>query len=391
MRLVHSLRAFQVGLALVGASFASSAFANPAIVFDLATGKVLEHQEAFQRWYPASLTKLMTAYVTFRAVAAGELALASPIEVTAHAAAEPPSKMGFKPGSIMTLDNALKMMLIRSANDIAMAIGENVGGSEDAFVQRMNTEARRLGMTGSHWANPNGLFDPDQYTTARDLALLVKAIRTEFPQYAPYFAIQGLRSGKRTLMGYNKLVGRYDGADGMKTGFVCPSGFNLIGSATRNGRTLTAIVLGEGSAVKRSEMVAMLLDYGFRTTGGQTVTLGTLLAYGTPNAPPPDMREEVCQKKRKKKPASARSEHAGGDVKNQPSPWRAKIANPVLVEVGLGDATGPVPLMWRGHFERANVPIPTPRPDYPATKASAQGDAAPQLGVSKRWQCAGPQ
>ena len=129
MLLIHSLRVFQVGLALAGASFATSAFANPAILFDLATGKVLEHQEAFQRWYPASLTKLMTAYVTFRAVAAGELALASPIEMTAHAAAEPPTKMGFKPGSIMTLDNALKMMLIRSANDIAMAVGENVGGS----------------------------------------------------------------------------------------------------------------------------------------------------------------------------------------------------------------------------------------------------------------------
>ena len=158
MRLIHSLRAFQFGLALVGASFANSAFANPAILFDLATGKVLQHQEAFQRWYPASLTKLMTAYVTFRAVAAGELALTSPIEMTAHAAAEPPTKMGFKPGSIITLDNALKMMLIRSSNDIAMAVGENVGGSEDAFVQRMNAEAQRLGMTGSHWANPNGLF-----------------------------------------------------------------------------------------------------------------------------------------------------------------------------------------------------------------------------------------
>ena len=381
MRLIHSLRVFQVGLALAGASFASSAFANPAILFDLATGKVLEHQEAFQRWYPASLTKLMTAYVTFRAVAAGELALASPIEMTAHAAAEPPTKMGFKPGSIMTLDNALKMMLIRSANDIAMAVGENVGGSEDAFVQRMNAEAQRLGMTGSHWANPNGLFAPDQYTTARDLALLVKAIRTEFPQYAPYFAIQGLKAGKKTLMSYNKLVGRYDGADGMKTGFVCSSGFNMIGSASRNGRTLTAVVLGEGSAVKRAEMVATLLDYGFGTTGGQTVTLGTLRAYGTPDGPPADLRGEICERK----PASAQSEDAGADTKASPSRWLAKASpsrwlakmpNPVLVKVGLGDATGPVPLMWREHLEYADVPIPTPRPDYPVAKTSAQGDTA---------------
>ena len=380
MRLIHSLHVLLFGLALAGVSFANSAVANPAILFDLATGKVLQHQEAFQRWYPASLTKLMTAYVTFRAVAAGELALTSPIEMTAHAAAEPPTKMGFKPGSIITLDNALKMMLIRSSNDIAMAVGENVGGSEDAFVQRMNAEAQRLGMTGSHWANPNGLFAADQYTTARDLALLVKAIRTEFPQYAPYFAIQGLKAGRKTLMSYNRLVGRYDGADGMKTGFVCSSGFNMIGSASRDGRTLIAVVLGAGSAVKRAEMVAKLLDHGFRTTGGQTVTLGTLGTYGTPDAPPADLRGEICDRK----PASAQSEDAGADTKAwseglakaSPSRWLAKMPNPVLVKVGLGDATGPVPLMWRDHLEYADVPIPTPRPDYPVAKTSAQGDTA---------------
>ena len=120
-------------------------------------------------------------------------------------------------------------------------------------------------------------------------------------------------------------------------------------------------------------MVATLLDYGFGTTGGQTVTLGTLRAYGTPNAPPYDMRQEICQKK---KPASAKSEGSGGDVKNEPSPWRVKITNPVLVTVDLDDATGPVPLMWREHLEYADVPTPTPRPDYPVTKPSAQGDAA---------------
>src|SRR6476620_3238180 len=157
MRLGTELRGLIWGLALAGASLAGPAAANPAIVFDLATGKVVVHEDAFKPWYPASLTKLMTAYVTFRAVAAGELALDSPIEVTKHAAAEPPAKMGFKPGSIMTLDNALKMMLVKSANDIAMAVGENVGGSEEAFVARMNAEAKRLGMNDSHFVNPNGL------------------------------------------------------------------------------------------------------------------------------------------------------------------------------------------------------------------------------------------
>ena len=355
-----------LGLALAGAS-AGQASANPTLLFDLGTGKVVMHEDAFKPWYPASLTKLMTAYVTFRAVEAGDLALDSPIEVTKHAAAEPPAKMGFKPGSIITLDNALKMMLVKSANDIAMAIGENVGGSEDAFVQRMNAEAERLGMTGSHWANPNGLFDPANYTTARDLAVLVTAIRRDFPEYAPYFAIQGLKVGKKTLMSYNLLVGRYEDADGMKTGFVCPSGFNMIGAATRDGRSFVAVVLGQGSAVKRTDMVASLLDRGFSSTGGQKVTLPTLAAYGA-SGEPTDLREEICHKK----PAQTQSEDAGDDAKVQPSPWVAKIPNPKLVTVGLGGATGPVPLMWRDHIDYADVPIPQPRPDYPPAKQAAE-------------------
>ena len=216
--------------------------------------------------------------------------------------------MGFKAGSVMTLDNALKMMLIKSANDIAMAVGENVGGSEEAFVERMNAEALRLGMTDTHFANPNGLHSPDQYTTARDLALLVCAIRNEFPQYAPYFAIEGLKAGKKKLMSYNMLVGRYAGADGMKTGFVCASGFNMVGSATRGGRTLVAVVLGETSAVDRTDNVAALLDRRFPgKRAAQGSTLATLPFYGLRGAAPVDMREEVCGKK---KPAAAQSEAA---------------------------------------------------------------------------------
>lgn len=370
-------RGWLLGAMIAGMALPGPALAKPSIVFDLKTGEVIEHQDAFQHWHPASLTKLMTAYVTFRAVAAGELALDSPIRMTKHAAAEPPSKMGFKAGSVMTLDNALKMMLIKSANDIAMAVGENVGGSEEAFVKRMNAEAARLGMSGSHFVNPNGLHSPGQYTSARDLAVLVSAIRNEFPQYAPYFAIQGLKAGKKKLMSYNMLVGRYDGADGMKTGFICASGFNMVGSATRGGRTLVAVVLGEGSAVGRTDVAAALLDQGFQATGKQNPTLASMPAYGLANAAPLDIREEICSKK---KPAEAQSEaageHEGQTVK---SPWLEKLLNPKLVEVGLGGATGPVPLAMRDQDgnEYADVPIPTPRPDYtPVAKATAQGDAA---------------
>jgi D-alanyl-D-alanine carboxypeptidase len=380
MRYRHFLKLFSAGTIALSV-VAGPALANPVVVFDLGSGKILQHQDAFKRWYPASLSKLMTAYVTFRAIAAGEVQLDSPIKVTKHSAGEPPSKMGFKPGSVMRLDNALKMMLVKSANDIAMAVGENVGGSQAAFADRMNAEATRLGMNGTHFVNPNGLFSPDQYTTARDLAVLVMAIRREFPQYAPWFSIEGLAVGKKAIPNYNLLIGRYPGADGMKTGFVCPSGFNMIGSATRNGRTLVAVVLGEKSAVTRAETAARLLDQGFDTPAAASATVTTLAPYGD-TVSPNDMKDEVC----KKKAPAEQSEAPPVVAKNVPkSPYQEKLDHvPTLVAVGLGGATGPAPkaILDQGGQEYADVPIPSWRPDRPAPAgtgpkiagSAAQGD-----------------
>ncbi|MER9336495.1 D-alanyl-D-alanine carboxypeptidase [Mesorhizobium sp. M0293] len=380
MRHRHFLKLFSAGTIALSV-LAGPALANPVVVFDLGSGKILQHQDAFKRWYPASLSKLMTAYVTFRAIAAGEVQLDSPIKVTKHSASEPPSKMGFKPGSVMRLDNALKMMLVKSANDIAMAVGENVGGSQAAFAERMNAEAIRLGMNGTHFVNPNGLYSPDQYTTARDLAVLVMAIRREFPQYASWFSIEGLAVGKKAIPNYNLLIGRYPGADGMKTGFVCPSGFNMIGSATRNGRTLVAVVLGEKSAVTRAETAAKLLDQGFDTPAAGSATVTTLAPYGD-TVSPNDMHDEVC----KKKAPQEQSEAPPVVAKDVPkSPYQKKLDHvPTLVAVGLGGATGPAPkaVLDQGGQDYADVPIPSWRPDRPAPAgtgpkiagSAAQGD-----------------
>jgi D-alanyl-D-alanine carboxypeptidase len=371
--------------ALVGPVLVGPALANPTILFELKSGRILEHQEAFKRWYPASLSKLMTAYVAFRAIAAGEVQLDSPIKVTKHSAGEPPSKMGFKPGSVMRLDNALRMMLVKSANDIAMAVGENIGGSQAAFAERMNAEAQRLGMTGTHYVNPNGLYSPDQYTTARDLALLVVAIRSEFPQYAPWFSIEGLAVGKRAIPNYNLLIGRYPGADGMKTGFVCSSGFNMIGSATRNGRTLVAVVLGEKSAVSRAETAAKLLDQGFATPTPSWLTVAALPAYGDTTSIN-DLQDEICNKKPPHEQSEAAAP-ASGDRNAPKSLYREKLDHvPTLVAVGLGGATGPAPkaMLDEAGQDYADVPLPTWRPDVPApagaepavvgSAAAAQGD-----------------
>lgn len=373
------MRRALTGLLLLAAAPAA---AGPSLLFDLSTGKVLADKDAFMRWHPASLTKLMTAYVTFRAIDAGELQLDSPIKMTRHAAAEPPSKMGYKPGSVMTLDNALKMLIVKSANDVAMAIAENVGGSEQAFVDRMNSEANRLGMTDTHFVNPNGLHDPEQYVSARDLALLVMRIRAEYPQHASYFSIQGLAAGDRKMMNFNMLVGRLHGADGMKTGFICPSGFNLIGTATRDGRTLGVIVLGEASALDRTDMAATLLERGFEMGDVPGKTLATLPYYGLRGGPPVDMRAEICGKK----PAAAQSEAAGDhEAKKDKSRWLKKLSNPKLVAVGLGGADGPVPLARRNEAgeEYADVPIPTPRPtDYAPAGAEADARVKAAAGVN---------
>lgn len=369
-----------IGLAALSALASGQAAANPSILFDVRTGQVLEHEDAFKRWHPASLTKLMTAYVAFRAVKAGELTLQSPIKVTKISAAEPPSKMGYKPGTVMTLDNALKMMLGKSANDIAAAVGENVAGTIPAFADRMNAEAQRLGMTGSHFTNPNGLHDPENYTTARDLALLVRAIRLDFPQDVSYFSIEGLTTnGKNRIHGYNPLLGRFAGADGMKTGFVCASGYNLVGSATREGRTLAAVVLGERTPWGRADRAADLLGQGFSTSTAGSLTISTLQPYGEGQTTPTDMRDIVCSK------AGASERSDGLDADGKPkfkSPYMVELKRDLqMVRVSLGGATGPVPAAFAAidaKNNKADVPIPTWRPDKPAPGAplAAQGDGA---------------
>lgn len=375
----QSFRSVLLAFGALAALATQPAAATPSLLFDMRDGRIISHEEAFQRWYPASLTKLMTAYVTFRAIAAGELQFDSPIAISKKAAKEPPSKSGFKPGTVLTADNALKLMLVRSNNDVAMAIAENVGGSQADFAQRMNAEAARLGMVDSHFVNPNGLHSTEQYTTARDLALLITALRRDFPQYMSYFSIEGVIVGKRTLTNFNLLVGRYNGVDGMKTGFICPSGFNMIGTATRNGRTLAAIVLGQPSATVRAEAAAAMLDRGFANANVGGDTLSMLARYGYESAAPKDMRDIICPKpvktEKPEKPEKEPSEQAEGEAK---SPFALPYDHPPkLVAVTTGGATGPVPRAYAEMLAQnyADVPIPTPRPEYPATteaKASAQ-------------------
>nr|WP_245419799.1 D-alanyl-D-alanine carboxypeptidase family protein [Phyllobacterium salinisoli] len=346
------------------------AFAAPSITVDVGTGKVLSHEDAFARWYPASLTKMMTAYVTFRALTSGQVTLDSPVRMTLNASKEPPSKMGYKPGSVMTLDSALKIMLVKSANDVAVAVGEAIGGTEADFVQRMNAEAQRLGMFGSHFTNPNGLHDPNNYSTARDLAVLATQLRREYPQYAHYFGTEAIDpgKGKKIQANYNILLGRFDGADGMKTGFVCASGFNLAASATRNGRTILAVVLGEPRQETRAVKAAQLITDGFRTNAAAAPTLATLTPYGANLAQATDMRAALCNQQ------ALADRWDGRDVEGKlkiNSPYiHAMQHAPKAVPVGL--IAGPAVIAGNkaaskpGVMAVSQIPIPLPRPNRPS-------------------------
>ncbi len=219
----YPLAAGALALAMVLlAAAVQPARATPILLVDAESGKVLEQQEAGRPWYPASVTKLMTVYVALNAVREGRVTMDTLLTVSPLAASQSPTKMGFGVGTKVTLDNALKMLMVKSANDMAVTIAEGVGGSHADFIQEMNATASRLGMTGTHYENPNGLPDAGQVTTARDLAILARHLIYDFPEYQTLFRLPAIRLGKILMRNYNRLIDRYPGADGMKTASSAP-------------------------------------------------------------------------------------------------------------------------------------------------------------------------
>jgi D-alanyl-D-alanine carboxypeptidase len=295
-------RCLPAAILSVSLTAASPALAEALLLLEADSGKVLYAENATRPWYPASVTKLMTAYVTLRAVKEGRLSLDTLLTVSANATAQQPSKMGFKPGTTVTVDNALKMLMVKSANDMAVVLAEGVSGSIEKFADAMNAAAQRLGMTQTSYVNPNGLPADQQVTSARDLGILARAMIRELPEYNLYWHVPAIKFGRRIMRNYNTLIDRYPGADGMKTGFICASGFNLVASATRNGRRLIAVVLGAPSSPVRAQKAARLLERGFETTALSwlTPTLGPVEKLTPINAEPPNLRDEMCGKHRKR-------------------------------------------------------------------------------------------
>jgi D-alanyl-D-alanine carboxypeptidase len=312
-----------VFLAAFAAASPRVAQAEALLVVEADTGKVLQAENATYPWYPASVTKLMTAYVTLKTVKEGRITLDTLFTVSPIAASQSPSKMGFRPGTQVTVDNALKMMLVKSANDMAVVLAEGVGGSIDGFSALMNQNAQRLGMTQTSYVNPNGLPDDRQITSARDLAILARAIIHDLPEYEYFVHIPSIRYGHRITQNFNKLIGRYPGADGFKTGFICASGYNLVASATRDGKRLIAVVLGSSSGKARAVKAAQLLERGFANNSVSWLrpSLGAVENLVPVDASPPNLRDEMCSGKRHK-PASDEDEDnlaSGGSNNSSPA------------------------------------------------------------------------
>nr|WP_255714721.1 D-alanyl-D-alanine carboxypeptidase family protein [Pelagibacterium xiamenense] len=334
------------------------AFAIPQLLVDMQSGEVLYENEAGTPWHPASLTKLMTALLAFDAIQSGQVSLSSPVITSANALSVPPSKLGLPEGTAITMQDALYALIVKSANDIAVAIAETVGGTEERFVQMMNARAAEMGMTATHYVNPHGLHDPAQVTSARDLAILALTIRARYPQYDAIFATEAVTHGGNTMESNNVLLSKFLGTDGMKTGYVCSSGLNIVATAARNGRHLMAITLGASSARERGEMTAQMLFSGFaggyRGTGNTIVTLAN-----APGIAPVDMRPRIC--------GANASDYNEARMEEFPLGLEGELSY-------LTDdvTTRSYSLAVLGRLR--NVPLPRPRPaGFPATPTYALG------------------
>lgn len=386
---------------IAGMVAAPPASADAQLLLEAESGKVLHADNAAYPWYPASLTKLMTLYVTLLAMRERRVTTDSLLTVSARAAGEPPAKMGFKAGTQLTLDNALKMLMVKSANDMAVTVAEGISGSVEKFADDMNSTARRLGMVQSNYVNPNGLPDENQISSARDQGILARALIRDFPEYGFYWRLPAIKFGKRVTRNFNRLIGRYPGADGMKTGFICSSGFNLVATATRNGKQLIAVVLGAPSSPVRAERAAQLLERGFNGDAWPWLraSFGTVDKLTPVAAAPLDLREEMCGPHRKR-PASDNedendAEVAGNEKSDASAPmsmWQAtpkfsfaslpllSTAEPVTVFVG---APKQPPRLASGAAPGAKpVPVTPVQPATPGAPAGVKAGAAPAVWTS---------
>jgi D-alanyl-D-alanine carboxypeptidase len=255
-----------------------------AMVVEARTGRVLVAANADEQRYPASLTKMMTLYMLFEALRDGRVQLTTPIRMSEEAASRPPSKLGLPAGMTLSVEQAIYALVTKSANDVAAAVGEHLAGSEERFGQVMTLRARAIGMTRTTFRNASGLPDPDNVTTARDMATLGQRLIADFPNRYHYFSTVHFSWGRAMIRNHNRMLGDYEGADGIKTGFIRDSGFNIVTSALRDGVRLVGVTMGGSSWVERDRHMGALLDQGFAQMGVAPRPPSSIMAAAVPTA-----------------------------------------------------------------------------------------------------------
>jgi D-alanyl-D-alanine carboxypeptidase len=321
---------------------------TPALVVDVATGQVLHGEEAGHPWYPASTTKLITALLAFEALAQGKVTMETPVVMSANAMDQSFIVAGLKIGSVMTLEDALYAAIAGSANEVAVAIGETIAGSEKAFVASMNATARRLGMSATNFRNPSGLFDRKHQSTARDLAILGIEVAGRYPQYGRFFRTARVVIDGKPIDSSNALLTRYPGTTGMKTGFLCASGRNIVALAEREGRKVIVVLLGATTERERNERAAKFFTEAF---SGELSASGDMIAAvrNDLDAKPPDMRRKLCTED---SPAYEAERDLLFPMGLPGQPTYLGPAGPIetwVIETWMNSPSG-------------KVPVPTPRP-----------------------------
>lgn len=323
-----------------------------AMVVDVKSGRTLHAVNEDAPRIPASLTKVMTLYMLFEQMERGRFTMDSELQVSSYAASQPPTKLGLRPGSTVAVEDAIKSMITLSANDVSVVVAENIAGSEEAFAEMMTRKARALGMSQTRFYNPHGLpHSPPNLTTARDLTILARAIQERFPKYFSLFSTRAFQYGSRTIRGHNRLLGKVEGVDGIKTGYTRASGFNLMTSAKTEGRQIVSIVLGGRSGASRDKIMTdlVLANLPRAATGGRS---SVMVASG------PEREEAPRQEERLREERPRHEERARAAAEPAPLP----VPRPEAI------AEAPLP-----PAARAYAPMPTTTPIAPPRPVANNG------------------
>lgn len=350
------------------------------IIIDANTGRILHEQNADALRHPASVTKVMTLYLLFEQLQAGKMRLNTPLRVSAYAAAQQPSKLGVKPGSTISVEDAIQALVTRSANDVAVVVAENISGDASTFAALMTRRARQLGMSRTTFRNPNGLPHPQQVTTARDLATLGRAVQERFPKYYAYFETRSFMYRGQAIRNHNRMFGRIDGVDGIKTGYTNASGFNLLTSVKQNGRYVIGVVMGGASAASRdNRMVSLLSDALPKAYSGRQMV--ARMDSAPAGAADDDVAAPVALAAAEPTPAPvAAAPVAAAPVAvvqeaRKPATIPVPSANPRLAVASAAGEMDPA--------TTASIPAPKPaRPAQAAVDAPPVGSAAPIVPVA---------